>query len=293
MRRASRWSLRPARATPPRTRRLSRRSGAGCSSCFPTTPTTRRRPAWPTCARRSIACSRRARPKYDIRMPDGTFAVKHWSPKNLPVLSDAGEVLYILHRVEDVTELVQASEAGEQLRDRTTAMEREVINRSRELHDALQELRDANAKLGELDASAAPTASPRATRSSCATTAPASIWRMRAGCSRRFSGSMMPRNSKAPASGSPPCSASSTATAGASGRTPPRSKAQRFSSRCRLGITGERRIRVARTSCCSGRRRSESVRPSARPGRDHRTPRRSPRSTRRRSTAASASARTE
>src|SRR5690349_11408509 len=64
--------------------------------------------------------------KYDIRMPDGTFAVKHWSPKNLPVLSDTGEVLFILHRVEDVTELVQASEAGELLRDRTDAMEREV-----------------------------------------------------------------------------------------------------------------------------------------------------------------------
>jgi signal transduction histidine kinase len=90
--------------------------------------------------------------KYDIRMPDGTFAVKHWSPKNLPVLSDTGEVLFILHRVEDVTELVQASEAGELLRDRSNAMEREVIKRSRELHDANQQLRQANAKLGELDA---------------------------------------------------------------------------------------------------------------------------------------------
>jgi signal transduction histidine kinase len=90
--------------------------------------------------------------KYDIRMPDGTFAVKYWSPRNLPVLSSAGEVLYILHRVEDVTELVLASEAGERLRDRTQAMEREVIHRSRELHDALQQLREANAKLGELDA---------------------------------------------------------------------------------------------------------------------------------------------
>src|SRR5580765_5035652 len=52
--------------------------------------------------------------KYDIRRPDGTFEVKYWSPKNLPVLSSSGEVLYILHRVEDVTELVQASELGEE-----------------------------------------------------------------------------------------------------------------------------------------------------------------------------------
>ena len=90
--------------------------------------------------------------KYDIRGPDGTFEAKYWSPKNLPVLSPSGEVLYILHRVEDVTELVRAGEIGEQLRDRTSAMEREVIARSRELAAANVALRDANAKLGELDA---------------------------------------------------------------------------------------------------------------------------------------------
>ncbi|HEX2678464.1 MAG TPA: ATP-binding protein, partial [Polyangiales bacterium] len=90
--------------------------------------------------------------KYDIRGPDGSFQVKYWSPRNLPVLSEQGEVLYILHRVEDVTELVRASEVGEELRDRTRAMEREVIARSRELHAANSGLREANAKLGELDA---------------------------------------------------------------------------------------------------------------------------------------------
>ncbi len=90
--------------------------------------------------------------KYDIRGPDGSFQAKYWSPKNLPVLSESGEILYILHRVEDVTELVHASEVGEKLRDRTQEMEREVIKRSRELADANHELRDANVKLGELDA---------------------------------------------------------------------------------------------------------------------------------------------
>jgi signal transduction histidine kinase len=90
--------------------------------------------------------------KYDIRGPDGTFQAKYWSPKNLPVLSPQGELRYILHRVEDVTELVQASELGEVLRDRTRQMERDVITRSRELAEANRSLRDANAKLGELDA---------------------------------------------------------------------------------------------------------------------------------------------
>ncbi|HEY8925193.1 MAG TPA: ATP-binding protein, partial [Polyangia bacterium] len=89
--------------------------------------------------------------KYDIRGPDGKFAVKYWSPKNLPVLSADGEIAYILHRVEEVTELVLASEAGEELRDRTRAMEREVIQRSRELAAANADLRAANARAGELD----------------------------------------------------------------------------------------------------------------------------------------------
>jgi PAS domain S-box-containing protein len=89
--------------------------------------------------------------RYDIRGPDGTFQTKYWSPKNIPILSPSGDMLYILHRVEDVTELVQATELGEELRDKTRAMEREVIRRSQELAEANRELRDANAKLGELD----------------------------------------------------------------------------------------------------------------------------------------------
>jgi signal transduction histidine kinase len=90
--------------------------------------------------------------RYDIRTPDGSFQTKYWSPKNLPVLGSGGELRYILHRVEDVTELVQASERGEVLRDRNRQMEQEVISRSRELASAIRELREANAKLGELDA---------------------------------------------------------------------------------------------------------------------------------------------
>jgi signal transduction histidine kinase len=90
--------------------------------------------------------------RYDIRGPDGAFQTKYWSPKNIPVLSPTGQVLYILHRVEDVTELVQATELGEELRDKTRAMEREVIARSQELAVTNRELREANAKLGQLDA---------------------------------------------------------------------------------------------------------------------------------------------
>ena len=103
--------------------------------------------------------------KYDIRGPDGNFEEKYWSPKNLPVLSATGEVRYILHRVEDVTDLVRASKLGDELRGRTRDMEREVLKRSHELETALRELRQANEKLAELDV--AKTAFFKIGRASC------------------------------------------------------------------------------------------------------------------------------
>lgn len=41
--------------------------------------------------------------KYDIRRPDGTFEIRYWSPTNIPVHDDSGEVEFILHTVKDVT----------------------------------------------------------------------------------------------------------------------------------------------------------------------------------------------
>jgi len=90
--------------------------------------------------------------KYDIRGSDGKFEEKYWSPRNQPILSASGEVLYILHRALDVTEMMRASRLGDEMRGRTHAMEREVIQHSQELSAAVRELRGANAKLAELDA---------------------------------------------------------------------------------------------------------------------------------------------
>ena len=48
--------------------------------------------------------------KYDIRRPaseGGGFEVRHWAPLNSPVLNEAGEVAWIIHRVEDVTEMIR------------------------------------------------------------------------------------------------------------------------------------------------------------------------------------------
>ena len=89
--------------------------------------------------------------KYDVRDADGSFVSRYWSPRNIPVLSADGEVRYLLHRVEEVTDLEHQSERGEELRDQNNAMKGEVIARSRELSAAIDDIRKANTALGELD----------------------------------------------------------------------------------------------------------------------------------------------
>ncbi len=54
--------------------------------------------------------------RYDIPNSDGTFREKYWKIYNVPVLSDAGEVLYIIHTSEDITALVKAERREEGIR---------------------------------------------------------------------------------------------------------------------------------------------------------------------------------
>jgi signal transduction histidine kinase len=100
--------------------------------------------------------------KYDIRRPEtqgGGFEERYWSPVNSPVLDGAGRVLYIIHRVEDVTEFVRLKHKDQaqerlttRLRTRIDRMHAEVFARAQELSDANRQLRDAT---GELEASRA------------------------------------------------------------------------------------------------------------------------------------------
>lgn len=53
--------------------------------------------------------------KYDIRQPDavgGTYEIRYWSPQTLPIFDANHEVKYLLHRVEDVTELDKLQQIG-------------------------------------------------------------------------------------------------------------------------------------------------------------------------------------
>ena len=82
--------------------------------------------------------------KYDIPGPDGQFVSRYWSPKNIPVLAPSGEILYILHRVEDVTQLVRLERFGRSATGPDARLEREIVTRSRELGAANEALREAS-----------------------------------------------------------------------------------------------------------------------------------------------------
>lgn len=61
--------------------------------------------------------------KYDIRRPDsegGHFEERYWRPINSPILNDAGELQYILIRVEDVTASVRHEQLAIQSQNEST-----------------------------------------------------------------------------------------------------------------------------------------------------------------------------
>jgi len=85
--------------------------------------------------------------KYDIRRPDGTFEVRYWSPLNTPVLNQKGEVDYIIHRVEDVTDFIKLKEEDaarnkltEGLYSRLHQTEIEIFKRSAEIQEINKKL---------------------------------------------------------------------------------------------------------------------------------------------------------
>ena len=88
--------------------------------------------------------------KYDVRRPQtegGQFEERYWSPVNLPVLSSNGEMLYIIHRVEDVTDFVRLKEkqahnheVSQEARARVEQMEAEIFLRSREVKERTEAL---------------------------------------------------------------------------------------------------------------------------------------------------------
>ncbi|MGA7921674.1 MAG: PAS domain-containing protein, partial [Candidatus Acidiferrales bacterium] len=75
--------------------------------------------------------------KYDIRTSEAegaAFEERFWSPFNVPVLGQKKEVVYIIHRVEDVTEFVRLKEQRMDQQKRN----QELHSRAKELEEVAQ-----------------------------------------------------------------------------------------------------------------------------------------------------------
>ncbi|MEW5857831.1 MAG: PAS domain S-box protein [Cyanobacteriota bacterium] len=95
--------------------------------------------------------------KYDIPRPEsegGGFEERYWSPVNTPVFGKDGQLAYIIHRVEDVTEFIRLKhqeieehKLTEALQKRTEQMEADIYLRVQELQEVNRQLQAANEEL--------------------------------------------------------------------------------------------------------------------------------------------------
>ncbi|MEU1708181.1 SpoIIE family protein phosphatase [Streptomyces sp. NPDC005706] len=89
--------------------------------------------------------------KYDIPIAGNPEAFKErwWTAINVPVLGPDGEVAWIIHRSEDMTEVVRARRTADLPSvspGREAAMEAELYSRARQLQRLNEELRQAHAR---------------------------------------------------------------------------------------------------------------------------------------------------
>jgi signal transduction histidine kinase/ActR/RegA family two-component response regulator len=95
--------------------------------------------------------------KYDIRRPaseGGGFDERYWSPVNTPVFGRNGQIRYIIHAVEDVTDFMRLKLQGSQeqklhqeLMTRAGMMEAEIYRRAQQIQEANRQLRELQTEL--------------------------------------------------------------------------------------------------------------------------------------------------
>ena len=88
--------------------------------------------------------------RYDVEDPErpGEWQVRYWSPVNAPVFGPDGKVALVVHRVEEVTELMRAR--GGPQGSRARVLEAELYTRARELQEFNERLRQAHAREREV-----------------------------------------------------------------------------------------------------------------------------------------------
>ncbi|MGX5208203.1 PP2C family protein-serine/threonine phosphatase [Streptomyces violaceus] len=94
--------------------------------------------------------------RYDVEDPErpGEWEERYWSPVNAPLLGPDGKVALILHRVEEVTELIRARGRSGGNRgsrgSRARILEAELYTRARELQELNDRLRQAHSREREV-----------------------------------------------------------------------------------------------------------------------------------------------
>ncbi|MEU6258066.1 SpoIIE family protein phosphatase [Streptomyces sp. NPDC047043] len=88
--------------------------------------------------------------RYDVEDPhqSGVWEERYWSPVNAPVIGPDGKVVLLVHRVEEVTELIKAR--GGPTGSRARVLEAELYTRARELQELNERLRQAHAREREV-----------------------------------------------------------------------------------------------------------------------------------------------
>ncbi|MFY9288988.1 MAG: ATP-binding protein [Alphaproteobacteria bacterium] len=84
--------------------------------------------------------------KYDIRRPEhegGGFEERYWSPVNSPVMDEMGRVIYLIHRVMDVTDFVRLKKD----KTATTNHKKPIDDTDAEVYVRAQEIQEANRKI--------------------------------------------------------------------------------------------------------------------------------------------------
>ena len=86
--------------------------------------------------------------RYAVRGADGNFVERWWSPVNSPLFARDGSVMLIIHRVEEVTELVRLRGETE-AQDQLARDQQAVIDRERATAAAVRESEERNRRLIE------------------------------------------------------------------------------------------------------------------------------------------------
>lgn len=82
--------------------------------------------------------------RYPVRQPDGSFQERYWLPRNKPVLDSDGHIIYIVHRVEDVTGVLAGKGADSEATSVAEAIDPLQLA---ETHNALHALQERETRL--------------------------------------------------------------------------------------------------------------------------------------------------